>query len=252
MDSTSKGVFLRDITSEEAQALINENTIVVLPIGGGVKEHGAHLPMGTDFFVTDWLAQEVTKRFPVLTLPTLPYAYFPAFVNWKGSVSIEAAHFSQFVEDILINFIRFGVKKFLIIDGGVSTHLPLKITSATLRNKFGAFVAVSNCLGLGKEVDTALCEQARGGHGDESETSTMLHIRQDLVKMDRTVEEYFNRVESCNKNGVNRVYLFGYADSPSGTNGNSTLATHGKGKAMLEAKIEDLLDFLKEFSEMEV
>ena len=37
--------------------------------------------MGTDYFVTDDVAQEVTKRCDVLTLPTLPYAYFPAFIN---------------------------------------------------------------------------------------------------------------------------------------------------------------------------
>lgn len=53
-----------------------------------------------------------------LTLPTLPYAYFPAFVQWKGSVSIEHEHFTNYVRDILMSFIRFGVRKFLIIDGG--------------------------------------------------------------------------------------------------------------------------------------
>ena len=247
-----KGIMLCEVTSEEAQPFLNDRTIVVLPIGGSVKEHGGHLPMGTDWFVTDWLARHLTERFPVVTLPTLPYAYFPAFIEWRGSVSVSAYHFSQFVEDILINFIRIGVKKFLILDGGVSTHIPLSITSATLRNKYGVLVGVSNCTGLGRETTDSICTQKKGGHADEAETSTMLHIRPDLVHMDKTTEEYFTRPASCFKNGIQRVYLAGHADSPHGSNGNSTLATEDKGKNILEAQLADLLDFLAEFDAMAV
>ena len=252
MSENKKGVFISDITVEDCEALLNENTIVVLPIGGGVKEHGWHLPMGTDYFVTDWIAAQVTDRFPVVTLPTLPYAYFPAFVTWKGSVSIQAFNFAQFVEDILVSFVNHGVKKFLIIDGGVSTHIPLKILSATMTNKYGVKLGVTNCLGLGKEVDAELCQQPRGGHGDESETSTMLHIRPDLVRMEETVEEYFKELPGCTKNGVNRVYMFAHANSERGTNGNSTFATREKGEKMLEAKIKDILDFLESFAALKV
>jgi len=251
MSEEKKGFFLSEITVEDCEALLNENSIVVLPIGGGAKEHGGHLPMGTDYFVTDWIAAQVTKRFPVVTLPTLPYAYFPAFVNWKGSVSIQAFNFAQFVEDILVSFVNYGVKKFLIIDGGVSTHIPLKILSATMTNKYNVKLGVTNCLGLGKEVDDALCQQPRGGHGDESETSTMLYIRPELVKMEETVEEYFTDAPGCTKNGVNRVYLFQHANSERGTNGNSTFATCEKGEQMLEAKIKDILDFLEAFDALE-
>ncbi len=74
MTQLKQGVMIAEITNEDCQKVLNEDTIVMLPIGGGSKEHGGHLPMGTDFFVTDWLARAVTERFPVVTLPTLPYA----------------------------------------------------------------------------------------------------------------------------------------------------------------------------------
>ena len=119
------GKMISELTYEQLKPLVNENSVVVLPIGGGAKEHGGHLPMGTDFYVTDWGARRVTERCDVLTLPTLPYAYFPAFVEWTGSVSIGHRHFTDYVRDILMSYARFGVRKFLIIDGGVSTHPPL-------------------------------------------------------------------------------------------------------------------------------
>jgi creatinine amidohydrolase len=239
---------IQDITFEQARGLINENTIVMLPVGGGSKEHGNHLPMGTDYYVTDWVARKVTADFPLLCLPTLPYAHFPAFVEWKGSVSVEAMNFINFVKDILLSFVRFGVKKFVILDGGISTRPPMIILSTIMNNDYGVKVAVTNVAGLGKEVHDAVCEQERGGHGDEGETSCMLYINDSLVHMDKTVEEYTDVLEGTVRNGVQKVYVPHRMATPTGTNGNSTLATREKGEKILNAMVNDLLTFLQAFA----
>lgn len=241
------GYFIKDLSYEECKPLINEDTVVVLPIGGGSKEHGNHLPMGTDYFVTDWVATEVTKRCEVLTLPTLPYAYFPAFIKWKGSVSIDYPNFIAYVKDILMSFVRFGVRKFLIIDGGVSTHAPLMLLSKTMDNEENVKVAVSDVTKLAIEVETAICEQKRGGHGDESETSTMLHIRPDLVHMDKTVEEYVRLAPGAVENGFMKVFISGRMATPCGTNGDSRLATKEKGEKILNAMVDAIELFLKTY-----
>lgn len=243
------GYFIKDLTYEEVERFLDEDSVVMLPIGGGSKEHGAHLPMGTDYYVTDWLAEQVTGRCNVMTLPTLPYAYFPAFVEWKGSVSIQYEHFIRYVEDILLSFVRFGVKKFLILDGGVSTHIPLKLLALEMNNQYQAKVAVSDITGLGKEVSSQVCEQKRGGHGDEEETSAMLHIRPDLVQMDKATEEYTAGLPGCSgaHSGVVKVYLPNRMCTPHGTNGNSRLADADKGRKILEAQVEDLVTFLENF-----
>lgn len=132
----------------------------------------------------------MTARENVLTLPTLPYAYFPAFVHWEGSVSVSHQHFTSYVRDILECYVRFGVKKFLIIDGGVSTHPPLCLMARDMNNELGVKVAVTDITQLAKDAEADICSQPRGGHGDEAETSTLLYIREDLVHMDKTVEEY--------------------------------------------------------------
>lgn len=241
------GYHIKDLTFEQVQPLVNENTVIVLPIGGGSKEHGNHLPMGTDYYVTDYIAARVTERCDVVTLPTLPYAYFPAFVEWKGSVSVEHRHYTDFVEDILMSFVRHGVKKFLIIDGGVSTHPPLLMMSRDLNNRLGIKVAVSDVTKLALEVEKEIMEQPRGGHGDESETSTLLHIRPDLVHMDKTTEEYTESFPGCVQNGILKIKVPVQMITPTGTNGNSTLATAEKGKKVLDAMVDSIAIFLEEF-----
>lgn len=241
------GVHIKEITYEQVKPLLNEKTVVVLPIGGGSKEHGNHLPMGTDYYVTDWLAQRVTERCDVLTLPTLPYAYFPAFVEWEGSVSIQHDHFTAYVKDILMSFYRFGVRKFLIIDGGVSTHPPLVLLSRDMNNDYNAKVAVTNINGLLADAESQVCEQKTGGHGDESETSTMLAIREDLVHMDKTTEEYTVLFPGSKVNGKLKVDFPGRMVTPCGTNGNSRLATKEKGEFILKAMEDGICEFLESF-----
>lgn len=241
------GYFIKELTYEQCLELVNEDSIVVLPIGGGSKEHGNHLPMGTDYYVTDYIADKVTEKCNVITLPTLPYAYFPAFIKWKGSVSIDYQNFINYVSDIIKSFVCFNVKKFLIIDGGVSTHAPLLLLSKTFDNEYNIKVAVSDVTQLAKEVEKELCEQPRGGHGDESETSTMLHIREDLVHMDKTVEEYTAFFSGAYVNGSTKVYFPSRMQTQCGTNGNSKLATKEKGEKILQAMVDSIVVFLKEF-----
>lgn len=247
-----KGVRLSDITYEEAKEAINKDSIILLPIGGGAKEHGPHLPCGTDFFVVEELAKRVVDRSPVVLLPTLPYAYYPAFVDWPGSVSIEAKHFMDIVSDIIKSFVRHGVKKFLILDGGVSTHCPLRILSSDMHNEFGIKVAVTNILGLGKEVEDEVCEQEKGGHADESETSNVLSIRPDLVKMERAVKEFCTVIPNTfGKSGVRKIAIGGKMETANGINGDSTLATPEKGEIILSAMADDIVNFVEEFAKMD-
>ena len=205
-----KGVKLAEVTWQEATKIIDENSIVTLPIGGGTKEHGPHLPLGTDLMVTEELANRVLEATPIILLPSLAYAYYPAFVDWVGSVSIEAESFKNFVADIIRSFARHGVKKFLILDGGVSTHFPMRILSYDMRNELGVYVAVTNIRGLGKEVQREVCEQEEGGHADESETSCMLAIRSELVKLNFALKEHCSKIPNTySEKGILKVSVSG-------------------------------------------
>ena len=245
------GVKLAELTWEEAAEAVERCPIALLPIGAGSKEHGPHLPCGTDLFVVEELARRVVEAFPVTLLPSLAYGFFPAFVDWPGSVSIGARHFSALVADIVRSLARHGTRKFLILDGGVSTHPPLRTLSSELHQELGVHIAVTNILGLGHEVEAAVAEQESGGHADEIETSCMLVIRPDLVKMERAVKEIDPALPGTR--GTDRVRKFalgGKMLTKSGVNGDPTLATAEKGELVLAAMAQDIIDFLEEFAKL--
>ena len=243
------GIKLWEKTWDEAEVLLNKDAIVVLPIGGGSKEHGRHLPLGTDMMVVDELSKRILEQTDIILLPTLNYAYYPAFINWPGSISVDSENFRKFVGDIIESIARFGVQKFMILDGGISTHYPLTILSYELFNKLGIKVAVTDIAGLGKEVGERICEQEKGGHADESETSCILNIRPDLVKMDKAVKEYGDSIPGTfSPEGVRKITMKSGMNTKNGANGDPTLATKEKGKIILQAMVDDLLTFLTGFS----
>jgi creatinine amidohydrolase len=198
--------------------------------------------------VVEELARRVVEAMPVLLLPSLGYAYYPAFVDWPGSVSVRPPNFMGIVGDIVRSLARHGTCKFLLLDGGVSTHPPLRTLASELHQELGVLVAVTNILGLGAEVEAQLAEQEFGGHADEMETSCMLVIRPDLVKMERAVKDQSRTWPSARgAGGVIKVAVSGKMTSQSGINGDARLATHEKGEKVLTAMAQDIIDFLEHF-----
>ncbi len=246
-----QGVRLCELTWEEAAEAVQRYPIAVLPIGAGTKEHGPHLPCGTDLIVVEELARRVVDACPVILMPALPYGYFPAFVDWPGSVSVQPEHFMGIVGDIIRSLARHGTRKFLILDGGVSTFPPMRTLAMELHNELGIEVAVTNILGLGSEVEKQISEQEFGGHADEMETSNMLTIRPDLVKLSRAVKEASATLPSARgTGGVQKVYLAGKMTTAHGVNGDPTLATPEKGERMLAAMAQDIIAFVNDFAQM--
>ncbi len=234
--------------------LLGQNSIVVLPIAGGTKEHGYHLPLGTDMYVIDEIARIVAAESGpgILMLPTLNYAYFPAFVDWPGTVSIGSGNFINFVSDIVRNYARHGAKKFLLLDGGVSTQGPLAIVSYDLANELGVRVAVTNISELGKKEKKQVCIEKGGGHGDESETSCVLAVRPDLVNLDRAVNDTSRELLNMrSESGALFITLKGPMKTVSGINGEPLAATAEKGRVILDAMAADVLKFLHSFAEAE-
>ncbi|MFC1959650.1 creatininase family protein [Chloroflexota bacterium] len=245
-----KGIRLAEITYDAVPEAITQYPVALLPIGGGSKEHGPHLPLGTDQMVVDDLANRVVEAAPVMLLPTLAYAYYPAFVDWPGSVSIAAKHFTDFVSDIVRSMVRHGTRKFLILDGGVSTHPPLKTMSSDLHQELDVLVAVTDIIGLGAEVYAEIEEQERGGHADEMETSCMLALRPDLVKMEHAPREWRKGIKGAfGPTGVKKIHISGKMRTPNGIHGDATLATAEKGEKALAAMAQDIITFVEYFVE---
>lgn len=246
-----RGYHIEEMTHEEVKAILNKDTIVVLPIGGGCEAHGCHLPLGTDMYMSQYLADRVTEECEVITLPLLAYANYPFLANKNGSVHVEARTFIDVIKDICISFCRHGVRKFVVIDRSGSSMHPLYTVATEMNNEWNAKVAIS-LGGLGNRARKQVLEQKRGSHACEFETSCMLHICPGLVHMEKAVEEYSLDLPGTFVEGVEAHYVTRHMVTKSGVDGNPTLATAEKGQILLDDMVNDLVHFIENFRRFEI
>lgn len=235
-----RGLLVAEVAWPEVEQAFVAGAMAVLPVGAASKEHGYHLPLNTDFLQAEWLGREVVRRMPAVVWPTLSYGYYPVFVDYPGSITLTRATFVAVVKDILDGMARAGARTIALLNTGISTIEPLHEAIANPPAKVAA--AVVNVYAGPRYIRVAeqLQEQAFGGHADELETSIMLALHGERVAMHRAepapvhIERgVFNRTDPGAPNY-----------SPTGVNGNPTLATREKGERLIGAMLEDVLDQL--------
>jgi creatinine amidohydrolase len=150
------------------------------------------------------------------------------------------------VKDICISMSGYGVKKFYILNTGVSTMRGLAPAAEELAEQ-GITMKFTNILEIGKATEKEISQQEGGTHADEIETSMMLYIKPDIVDMSKAVSDYHPRPGYRLSRDPNAPDIGAY--SASGTYGDATLATLEKGQVVVEAKVHDIIQDIKSFLE---
>lgn len=237
--------YLATLTWPEAEEALYRLPAVLLPVGAATKEHGHHLPLQNDFLIAEYLARRVAADCPVLVLPTLSYGYYPAFLEYPGSVSVRADAFRDTVIDICLSLAAQGAKRFYVLNTGISTQKPLEAARETIvaRGSRMEFTNITTAYAaLRRQVET----QPGGTHADEIETSMMLVIAPEVVRLDLAQRDIH---PDRGPGGLTRdpkatkgVY------SPTGAYGDPTLATAEKGKILVEGMVQYLIEQVRALS----
>ena len=244
-----KGLWIETLAWPEVGEKIAAGWPVVVPIGARAKEHGHHLPMQTDFLLARALADGVAAQVPVLVAPVIDFGYYPAFIAYPGSQHLAAETFIRVVEDIITRLIAQGAKDIYVINTGVSTEAPLQIAARNIYTSLRREIALAHIRDLGHKSRDIL-QQKFGGHGDEHETSLILAIAPDMVDMSKARTDYGNLL-GAPKNVFGLVSEFSPDPnsrqhySATGVRGDPTLASAEKGRIILAAMIEDLVNGIR-------
>ena len=220
----------------EVEARLAGGSVAILPIGAAAKEHGPHLPLATDWLTAEALGRAVAEREDVLVFPSLGYGFYPAFVAYPGSTSVPEVAFEETCRALVADLARAGARAILVANTGISTIRPLEraLEGTTPR----ALHVYRGPRYLAALASTA--EQPRGGHADEAETSIMLHLHPEHVRMERAPRW----TQEVRPGRWSRDDPTSASYSPSGVHGDATLATAEKGARLFTAMLDDLAEAL--------
>lgn len=236
-----RGVKLEELTWVEAQTWLQQDPVVVLPLGAAAKQHGPHLPLNNDAIIADWLALQVMQRLPVLVAPLINASFYPAFVDYPGSISLREQTARDLLMDTCNSLARHGTSRFYVINTGLSTLRPLVAVQQLLHDgtKFD-YLDLEQAL---QKLPPDLLQQQYGSHADEHETSLMLHIAPRVVDMDRAVDDGSDGEGPLTRERGQGTW------SPSGVFGQATLASAEKGKRIAEVLLQSCLEQIERLAE---
>ncbi|CUR56262.1 Putative mycofactocin system creatinine amidohydrolase family protein MftE [metagenome] len=213
---------LAELTSPE----IAGGTWVLVPVGS-IEQHGPHLPLDTDTVIAVAVAQGVADalhRPGVLVAPPLAYGSSGEHQDFAGTSSIGTDTLQQVIVE-LVRSLRTWAGRVVFVNahGG---------------NLFALQRGVRQLLDEGHEVGWLACATEEvDAHAGFTETSLMLHLRPESVRLELAVPGNTSPVAellpALVAGGVSAV-------SPNGVLGDPAGASAAEGARVLDAMIRDL------------
>ncbi len=186
--------WVQEMTWEEVDKAREESRGVALVPVGSTEQHGRHLVTGCDSFCAIAVAEAVAERTGAVIAPPLWFGWSPHHMWLPGTITLRPDVLKEVVVDIGRSLIHHGFEKIVIINGHRYANLPpLQLAAWTLIDQTKADVRLVDIMLMG---DTAARELNLDqiGHGDEAETSHMLHIHPEFVRMDKATRSLPPRV----------------------------------------------------------
>jgi creatinine amidohydrolase len=175
----------------EVETALKRGLLAVLPVGA-VEQHGAHLPLLTDTVMASGVARRITEGLEALLLPAIAYGDAWTAEGWAGTLSISPATLQAIVEDIGRGLLRMGVRGLVTVNGHFGNREPIALAARTL-SELGFPVMHLDYPRL-EAFAAEVCESEPAGpgfyHADEVETSMMLALAPESVRMEKAAPEY--------------------------------------------------------------
>lgn len=215
----------------EAEIEAGRDTVVVAL--GATEQHGHHMPLATDALIGDHLARVVADRLDAFLAPTLRVGCSEHHVGFAGTMSLDEETYHGVVADLVRSLLRGGFRRLVMLPTHGGNFGPLGAALAKLNEGERARVVALTDLGVLFEI-AQMGERefgvplAEGGlHAGEWETSLMLAIHPELVRMESAEAGFTGDLQEA----VGSMFAGGVASiSENGTIGDprASSAEHGQ------------------------
>jgi creatinine amidohydrolase len=242
---------------EIAQAA-KTNTLVIVPVGA-IEQHGPHLPVNVDIVDAFEIAMLVARRErDVLVAPPVWWGYSPYHARMAGTISLRPETYLALLQDILDGIISHGFRKIFLLNGHGGNRSLISVAVFECMRRTGVSVASASYWDLAAERIAAIRESPKGGmaHACELETSLQLVFQPARVRMELATRELVDSLRSYGTSfsfrdlmdfgAVTTGYDLATTD-PTGILGDPTLASAEKGERILEAVLDGISRFIKEY-----
>lgn len=194
---------LDKLTWADVQAEIEGGRDTVVVVFGATEQHALHMPLATDALIGDELGRRVAERLDAFVAPTVRVGCSSHHLGFPGTLSLEDPTFQAIVVDLVRSLARTGFRRVVLIPSHGGNFAPLAAAIEQLGELEGTqVVAITDLTVLLKlaqigEEEHGVPLAAGGIHAGEWETSMMLAIHPELVRMDRAEAGFTGPLEEA-------------------------------------------------------
>jgi creatinine amidohydrolase/Fe(II)-dependent formamide hydrolase-like protein len=238
---------LHTMTSPDVEAALVGGRRSALIAVGAIEQHGPHLPLATDTLIATETARRVAQRMPDLLLgPTLPMGVSDHHASFPGTLTQSEESFQAQVTECVTSLGSHGVERVFVLSGHGGNYGPLERLVLATGGRIGAaqLIAFSDLAAFLDVVHSVSAEDGipsalSGAHAGEWETSIMLAIHPELVRMDRAEAGFVNVFDEAT---ARRLFRDGTASlAANGVLGDPRSATPERGERHLNAWVDTLV-----------
>lgn len=219
-----------------------KNTVIIQPIGA-IEQHGYHLPLVVDSAISQGVLGKalelLSDEIPAFALPTLYYGKSNEHEGFAGTIIITAQTLSNLIAEVAKSVYQAGFRKLIFMNSHGGQPQIMEIVARDLHHQFPDLSVFPFFTWLVPNITNELLtaeEQEWGIHAGDAETSLMLALLPQQVKMDLAVKEYPRNLAPNSLLSMEGKLPFAWLTrelSESGVMGDATVATQEKGDRIL-------------------
>jgi creatinine amidohydrolase len=247
------------LTWPEVRAAAAEAVVCLIPVAT-LEDHGPHLPIDTDLRLTAEICRRAAEEAPeeILLLPPIPHGYSPHHMDFPGPITIAWDTFTRYLIDVGGSLARHGFKRMLFLNGHGSNQNFVEAAARLVAVQHPNVLAAAAFHTSGPEslrLIEEIRDSERGGmaHACELETSMYLAIDPDAVDMNKAVDERSYAAGQYSymdwADGPLKIMPWWSSFSRTGVQGDATKATAEKGRALLDAAVQECVAYVRELLE---
>ena len=217
----------------------------LLPMSA-IEKHGPHAPMGTDMFVSRYIAINAAKQEYAIVFPEYYAGEMSEAKHQPGSIAYSGRLLFELLGETISEMARNGCKKIIILPGhGGNTGLVNYFMQTQLDSPKDYVVYLPG----GRNSRPAAVKQAStsttDGHAGEGETSDVMVAASGLVKLDQASSESGADQNRLKLPAGLSTSIWWYASFPNHYQGNGSGASSARGEKDLKPRVDNLANLIR-------
>ncbi|MGH2416376.1 MAG: creatininase family protein, partial [Microcystaceae cyanobacterium] len=237
--------FFPYLTWTDIQAMPDKENIVIIQPVGAIEQHGPHLPIIVDSAISMGVLgkalEKLDPNIPAYALPCLYYGKSNEHWHFPGTITLSAQTLLAVIREVAESLYRSGFRKLLLMNSHGGQPQVMEIAARDIHQQYEDFLVFPLFTWRVPNIAAELLTQKEleyGIHAGDAETSLLLSLLPEQVKLEKAVQEYPQGLPEDSLLSMEGQLPFAWLTkelTKSGVMGDATVATKEKGDRLLES-----------------